>query len=142
MPLPVADILNDIVETIRGTGRFALVTLGECAAATATPRACVTLAGLDELRPDDTADARWFRLRARVTVHARAHEPPGGTIRAAELCDAASALLADPFRGGRCRHLPVGAATEIGFAEPVALRRPEGEMCLAVRCHFQTQDQP
>ena len=65
-----------------------------------------------------------------------------GVCRAIELSALASeAVLDDPYRGQRCCDLPIGRATEIGHSELVSgLKRPEVEITVAVRCHFEVQE--
>jgi len=72
-------------------------------------------------------------------VRTRCDELLPGVRHSAALCDVASAaLLADPYRGGRCRNLPVGRATEVGrWQLSRTVKRPNVEMSFDVRCHFE-----
>lgn len=143
MNLPTGDILQDLVATLRSTGAFAAVCLGESHQESAVPRACVVYEGQEWLPCDDEPAARWLRVRVRVTVHTRDENSGAATLRGAELCGAAAeALLVDPYRGGRCCDLPIGRATEIGQAEPrTGLKRPEVEMTFSVRCHAEIPEE-
>jgi len=136
-------ILQDIVSTLRSSGEFALVTLGRTDDQAQVPRAHVLYEGQDTFQSDDTPDSRWGRLRARVIVHTRCGSAAEGLGRANDLCDSAGrSLLDDAFRGQRCRDLPIGCATEIGAIEVVAgIKRPEVEISLDVRCHFEIEDE-
>ena len=142
MASEVGDILQALVDTLRATGKFRLVTLGEAHSATDVPRASVLYKGHESSQPDDTAEVRWIRLRAGVVVHTRSTSVVQAVKRANELCEeVAEALLQDPFRGARCHDLPIGCATEIGHSELIrGVRQPEVEMALGVRCHFQTEE--
>ena len=142
MASETAAILESIVETLRSAGVFASVELGERGSATEVPRANVLPECEETLRPDDLADARWLRLSARVILRTRADNRAEGLSRLMDLHRAAAdALLADRFRGGLCRDLPVGRATELGRAEVArGIRRPELEMSFPVRCHYQVQE--
>jgi len=142
MASEAARILENIVEALRSAGVFASVALGEQGSATEVPRANVLPECEETLRPDDLADARWVRLSARVVLRTRADSGSEGLSRLMDLHRAAAdALLADRFRGGICRDLPVGMATELGRAEIArGVRRPELEMSFPVRCHYQLQE--
>lgn len=135
------EILQDIVETIRGSGEFAMVTLGQAAAATSVPRAEVICEGQDFSPADDSPSGQFARLRIRVTVHTRVDSPAKAVTRGLELCQTtAEALLADPYRNERCRDLPIGKATEIGRFETVSGSSGVVEMAFTVRCHFSSQE--
>ena len=138
----VSEILSDMVETLRSTEDFRLVTLGEVASATQVPRAAVVYEGQESLPPDDSSSTSWVRLRASISVHTRSEKGSESITRANELCEkAAEALLVDPYRGTRCHDLPIGKATEIGRSKLTGgVRRPEVEMTFDLRCHFETQE--
>jgi hypothetical protein len=135
-------ILQDMVATIGGTGVFALASLGERPGATVVPRAYVRLEGLDTFAPDDSPSTQWMRVRASVVVHTRGEDDAEAVARAADLCIVAGgALLADPFRGEKCRDLPVGRATEVSRHEiDASPRRPEIRASFSVRCHYEVQE--
>jgi hypothetical protein len=134
-----AEIIQDIVSALRSGVGLALVTLGPAPSATAVPRAAVIYEGEDSFPADDSPDCRHARLACRVIIHARCDQPAQQATRAMELCTAArEAILADLYRGGRCRDLPIGRATEVGRAKHVGgVKGPEVEAVLAVCCHFQ-----
>jgi len=138
----VADILADLVETLRKTGKFALVTLGDAGSSTQVPRAEIACEGQESFRPDDATDARWLRLRVTVTIRARSTDIVEATRRVNELGEqAAAAVLEDPFRGSRCRHLPIGRATEVGQVRASrAAKRPETELAIDLRCHLEVPE--
>jgi hypothetical protein len=138
---PATEILQDLASVLRGGGLFALVTLGPSGSASEVPRAAVVFEGQDFFQADDDISALWLRLRLRIAVHIRCDDPAESIARAGQLCaSVAEAILEDPYRSGRCRDLPIGRATEIGRTEfTPGLRRPEAEVSLAVRCHFQIE---
>lgn len=142
MPSTSADILNDVVSTLRGTGQFAQVTLGKSDTASAIPRVCITHEGEESFRPDDASSSQWVRLRACITVHTRSDNTHEATLRAVDLSGAAAqSLLVDPYRGQRCQDLPIGRATEIGRCElSRTVRRPEVEAAFYVCCHFESEE--
>ena len=133
-----SEILQDLVSALRACGHFAVVTLGP-SSDTAAPRAAVHYDGQDFFPADDQPAGRYVRLRARVIIHTRCSHPAEQAGRELDLAGlAGEALLADPYRGGRCRDLPIGRATEVGQAEPAGtVARPEMETLFAVRCHFE-----
>ena len=132
-----SEIIRDLVSALRASGHFAVVTLGG-SADTAAPRAAVHYEGQDFFPADDHPANRYARLRCRVTLHTRSSQAAEQTHRELDLSAAAAeALLADPYRGGRCCDLPIGKATEIGRAEPGTASRPEVETSFPVRCHFE-----
>ena len=141
MTQTASQILADLVRALRETGAFGLVTLGQAASATETPRAAVICEGQDRLTPDDAAGSTWTRVRASVSIRARSSDSTQATNRILALCEqAAAAMLDDPHRGGLCHDLPVGKATEIGQGQlDRDLRRPEAGATLDVRCHFETE---
>jgi hypothetical protein len=144
MSEPATDILQDIASSLQAAGHFALVTLGSAGPAGEVPRAAVLLEGQDYFQADDRSSALWGRLRARVAVHVRCDNEADALARAGQLsADCVQTLLADPYRGGRCKDLPIGRATEVGRVELTpGLRRPEAEVSLAVRCHFEIEGTP
>lgn len=141
MTTPAVDILNDIVSTLQAAGAFNQVTLGESNSSTEVPRASVVCDGLDALSPDDSAGGRWYRLRATIVIRTRSLDRSQAVARINTLAQAAiDALLADAHRGGLCQDLPVGPATEIGPARPTrGLKRPEAEITIDIRCHFEQE---
>jgi len=141
MTQTASQILADMVLVLRETGAFALVTLGQSASATETPRAAVICEGQDKLTPDDTSGNTWTRLRASIRIRTRSSDATEATNRILGLCEqAATALLDDPHRGGLCHDLPIGKATAIGQGQlDHDLRRPEAGATLDVRCHFETE---
>lgn len=139
-----SEILGDLVSALRACGQFAVVTLGD-SADTAAPRAAVHHEGQDFFPADDRPAGRYLRLRCRVVIHTRCANAAEQAQRELDLAAAAAdALLADPYRGGRCADLPIGKATEVGRVEPSGTaRRPEVETAFAVRCHYElTGSQP
>lgn len=142
MAAQAADILDDILAALRATNAFRLLTLGDSAPSSDVPRAWVCYLGQEFYPADDDATARWARLRASVNIRVRSTDVLQAITRANELANAATeALLDDPFRGGHCRHLPIGQATEVSCSGiPAGIRRPELEISLDVRCHFQLQE--
>ena len=133
-------VMQNIVQTLAATGRFAQASLGG-PATPAVPRAVVTM-DKEELLPADDAAARWHRLSLSVTLHVRSAHRAEAVARAMELKSlACEALLAEPFRGGLCRHVPTGDATEIRGANLCdGMDRPELELVLYVRCHFESTE--
>jgi len=144
MATAASAIMGGIVEAIRATGLFELVTEGAFDGSSAAPRAAVLYESQEPFPSDDSANARWLRLKTAVVVHVRDNVASAGAARAAELCDAcAAAIMLDPYRGGLCKDLPIGMATEVGAAELTnGLRRPEIEMTFPIRCHFERQEEP
>ena len=142
MPSTATAILQDIASTLAGAGLFAEVSLGKSEGSTAVPRVYVTYEGHDIFLSGDSAANLWVRLRARVGIRTRSDDFAEGIARAADLyTSAAEILMADPYRGQRCRDLPIGPATEIGQSEvTVGIRRPEVEMTFGLRCHFEQED--
>ena len=136
------EILHDVAERLRTSGLFAEVAVGSPAAASAVPRASVAYDGHDVFLSDDRANVLWVRLRARVVMHSRAARDDGRLALAADLASAVTnVLMADPWRGERCRDLPVGRATEVGRAEVASGGRgSEVEIALAVRCHYEIEE--
>jgi hypothetical protein len=136
------EILQDLVAALRVCGHFAVVTLGD-SADTAAPRAAVHHEGQDFFPADDRPSGRYVRLSCRVVLHTRCADAGEQARRELDLAAlAAEAILADPYRGGRCADLPIGKATEVGRVEPSgAARRPEVETAFAVRCHYETGDE-
>ncbi|MFA6133385.1 MAG: hypothetical protein WC869_05135 [Phycisphaerae bacterium] len=138
------EILGDIVSALRSSGQFSLVTLGPAREATTIPRAAVCLEGLDFFPADDERTAQWARLRVRVVLHTRSQSPTRSNEREIEICQAAAtAILADPYRGGRCADLPIGRSSEAGRFDP-APATPKGnevEASFTLRCHFVAQEE-
>jgi hypothetical protein len=139
MASTAADILDDVVETLRSTEAFSTVCLGVSASETEVPRAEVIYEGIEVINPDDSSGTTWCRLRASVNIHSRATDSASGTRRADELAEAAAeALLIDPHRGSRCVNLPAGMATEVQRVRPIGgLKRPEVAVSIEFRCHFE-----
>ncbi len=138
MASTASDILADLADTLRESGVFAQVTVGQDGSSAAVPRVSVLLEGAEDFTPDDAHDQRWVRLRSRVAIRTRNQDSAAGVARANDLCaSAAAALLTDPHRGGRCQTLPIGQATEVGRCDlSTSLRRPEVEMSFGVRNHY------
>jgi hypothetical protein len=138
MPAPVSEILQDMIQALRAGGQFAAVSLGS-GTETCVPRLRIEYEGQEVFRPDDMPDGRWVRLRAKVVVHTRTQSPAQGVARLSELCDAAiAALMADPYRGGQCRDLPIGRATEIDRIDrDHAATSPEAQASFVIRCHLE-----
>lgn len=134
------EILQDLLQALRRSGPFATVSLGGEDGQAAVPRASVEPVGQDVFGPDDSPDGRWVRLRARVVIRTRSQGPAEAVARIGDLCEAAvAAVLADPHRGGRCRDLPIGRATEVDRVEVrTPLRLPDVEGSFLVRCHLET----
>ncbi len=136
MPDSTSAILADLRDALKACGQFATVTLGDGDVGPAVPRATVSLAGVERFGPDDEPDGAWLRVIARVSLHTREPNGPAAQVRTGELLEAAvEAILADPTRGGRCRHLPIGAATEVVKIAPADVRRPGAAAQFTVRCH-------
>jgi hypothetical protein len=136
------DILADLRDALRATGAFAAVTVGEAGGSARWPRAEIVFESLDDSPADDAASAAFRQLRASVRILARGSADGGALARCLTLAEAArAAVLADPHRGGRCRDLPIGRATEPG---PVRLgppvRGPHLAVRFEVRCHFQSEE--
>ena len=142
MDWPVADILNDLLTTLRSAGSFRQVTIGEDGAHTDVPRCAVIYDDHELFGPDDSATSNWVRLRATIRVRTRSVDVVEGIQRVHTLCQqAADSLLADPFRAQSCANLPIGRATEVGrFQLARGLKRPEVEMFFDLRCHFELQE--
>ena len=147
------EILNDIVSALRNCGSFAAVALGGSRGESTVPRAAVLLEKRETIEPDDDQAVRWNRLQARVVIRTRSESPAEATGRIADLAaQATAAILADPYRSGRCHDLPIGRATEVRLAEAarderypqrktsLAVNSPEAELVLTVRCHYQPTD--
>jgi hypothetical protein len=147
------DILNDLTAALRASGVFARVELGGRRGETAVPRASVLFERRESFPSEDWPTSRWIRLQVRVLLHTRSESAAEGAGRVADLAAAASdALLADPYRGGRCGDLPIGRATEVQLvrqakderyperATSLDVRSPERELCLTVRCHYDLAD--
>jgi len=136
------DILQDLTQTLRNSGLFQSVTTGSRGTDTAIPRAAIICEREETLAPDDSASSRWGRMRAIVKIHTRCGTSSYATSRLADLVAAVSeALLADPYRSGLCRDLPIGRATEIdGCRAATDLKRPEIEAGIDIRCHFEIQE--
>lgn len=136
------EILTDLCDAVRGTGAFHSVTIGPDEDATAYPRAEVLLVSTDEARPDDTADTRWTTLQATIRIHVRSHEHADALERSLELAGLAQeAILTDRFRGQRCKHLPIGRATELGTAILVPrVKSPYLAVSFEVHCHFESDE--
>ncbi len=138
------EILDDLVASLRAVKLFALVTLGVAGSSGGVPRAAVSLEGQDFFQADDCPATLWVRLRVRIAIHLRSDDSAEAIERAGQLCaSCVQTLLSDPHRGQRCKDLPIGRATEIGRTELApGMKRPEAEVTLAIRCHFEIQGQP
>jgi hypothetical protein len=141
MASTASQIMNDLVAALRSCGQFTLVTLGQAPSSTAIPRANVQGDGIEQTPPDDSSDTLWNRVACRLTIHARCDEPAGAETRLADLAQAAaSAILADPSRGGLCADLPIGKATELGrWSQRPGIKRPEAQLEATIRCHYETE---
>ncbi len=143
MPSPstTTQVLQDIVDTLRASDEFALVTLGGGGTSTEVPRASVMHVGLDSFPCDDSSSGRWGRLRVAVVIRTRSNDRTEGIARAANLCaSAAQELVSDPYRDSNCQDLPMGRAMEIEQCKiNQQLKHPEVEMALHLRCHFEIQ---
>ncbi len=142
MDSTASEILKHLAQTLRNTGAFAQVTLGGNESTTMVPRVRVICEAQDEFAADDTPGSRWVRLRVRVAVRTRSSDAAEAATRVLDLCnDAAESLLVDPYRGQRCRDLPIGPATEISRCTiSIDVRRPEAEASFAVNCHFEIEE--
>ncbi len=153
MASTATDILNDLVTALRDSGSFGLVELGGSRSDTTIPRSAVILENQETMGPDDDPAVRWVRLQSRIVIHTRCESPAGATERIVDLTAAATAaILADPYRGGRCHDLPIGRATEVVQAKhprderyperqrSLKVRSPEAEIVLTVRCHYQADE--
>jgi len=132
-------ILEDLAATARAAGLFELVPVGSAGSETVTPRAELLWDGQERLASDDRPGAAWGRVQATFRLRVRSASPAEGLARLAGLCESlTAALLENRFRGGACRDLPIGAATEVRAGQPRGdLRHPELEASLHVRCHFE-----
>ena len=141
MAAKTSQVLQDIVGTLRQSGHFASVSLG-VSGDTTLPRAEVLHESLVCFSGDDTVSL-WRRLVAAIVVHVRDDVAETAISRASDLADqAATSLLADPFRKGLCQDLPIGRATEIQPSHMVSgVRRPDLQIRLDVRCHFEEASQ-
>ena len=141
---PIETIIQNVAAALESRGAFRDVTTRppDSTGSPAVPRAHVVYDGHDVLLPDDSPTSLWGRVRLRVVVQARGNGGAGREARARELAgEAEAALLADPLRGGTCRDLPIGPATEIGGWSPVRdVRPPFARLALSVRCHFEMED--
>ena len=137
----IAEILGDLCEALRGAGVFEAVTVGPDADSARWPRAEVLLISTDEKHSDDAPDQRWTELRASVRIQVRAPRPSDALERGLQLAqDAQEAILADRFRGQRCRDLPIGRATELGPAKAAPqVKPPTLAVSFEVRCPFGSQ---
>ncbi len=135
------EILQDLVSTARSTDVFSLVVLGDAGNSTASLRACIHLESQEAFQCDDSPSTTWVRLNVRIRIHARHSAAGQGVARVMDVCSIlAGAILNDPYRGGRCRDLPLGRASEILRCEvDSSIRRPEIEAVLHVRCHFESE---
>lgn len=138
MNQPCSAILNDIVQSLRQCSRFSAVSLG-LSPEMALPRATVKIEGFEVVEADDSATARWGKLTATISINVRDEAAGKAATRAVQLAEAATAaLLADPFRSGLCKDLPIGRATEVGIARLTPLvRQPDSEISITIRCHFE-----
>ena len=136
------EILEALVDVLRSSGDFRLVDLGASPQADAVPRCSVIYEGQELFQPDDAAATQWGRLRLSLVIHTRSEDVSQAVCRVDELCDqAAASILADPFQGGLCLDLPIGRATEVGRRQLARnLKRPEVEISLDVRCHFEVEE--
>lgn len=147
------DILNDLTAVLRASGAMASVEPAGRRSETAVPRASILFERSESFPSDPWPTSRWIRLQARVLIHTRCESPSQGQARLNDLAaTACEALLADPYRGGRCRDLPIGRATEVQIirqpkderyperATSLDVRSPERELCLTVRCHYELPD--
>jgi hypothetical protein len=136
------DILVNLRDALRASGLFAEVSIGPAVDTGKFPRAELHLSAVKETVPDDNPAARWLMLRARLAITVRG--AGAEQLRAWELAEAAgAALLADRFRGQRCRDLPTGRATELGVAElsPHA-KPPLAEVSFEIRCNLELEANP
>lgn len=133
------EILESILAALREANVFELVTLGSTGTTGSIPRAELHHDGLETFTPDDTAETRWVRLRARLVIRTRAVPEAQAIRRLSELCDAAAAAIAgDPHRGGLCSDLPVGPATAVERTQPDRNQPdPLGSASLGIRCHYE-----
>ncbi len=140
MSSPVNDILADIRQAIADTQAFAAVTLGADKDSAHWPRAEVMLTSTEAVPADDDPESHWFTLRANVFIHVRATHEGSAISRALDLAQTAQeSLLADPYRGQRCRDLPIGRATEIGQTRPEpGFKSPYLAVAFDVRCRFES----
>ena len=141
MASKASQVLQDILRTLQESGHFASASLG-ASNDTAVPRAELLYESLVCFPGDDTA-ASWRRLIAAIVIHVRDETAASAILRAGDLADkAAAALQADPFRNKLCQDLPVGRATQIETSHLVGgVRRPDMQIRLEVRCHFEEDDQ-
>ena len=133
------DILQNIVATLRASGEFASVSLGEPRVAEKGSIAVVVMdaservdAGNSRLNPDT-----WMRLNAQILIRTHSASAGEGVARVTALAGAAAeVLLADETRAGLCSSNVIGRGTEIVRLE---LSKNSGELreiTLFMRCHY------
>ena len=140
-----SDIMNNVLQCLRDSRIFAEVSLGLAAMQSAVPRAHLLDDGQDFFRSDDSAAARWVRLKLRLVVHTRSIESADAITRADDLLQSAvAAILADPYRNGLCQDLPIGLACEVESIDQGNASdkkpRPEIELSATLRFHYESQD--
>ncbi len=135
------DILDDVLTALRATGAFAWIgQAGPDQPPPALPAVRVGLLG-HTTQPADDGASLWHELRLELALRTDAPRTAAALGKALELLGRArSALLADPFRGGRTCHLPIGRATELG---PVVLgtqaRPPLCELRFDLTCRYEEE---
>ena len=142
MPSPSQKILDNIAGVLRELASLQHVAVGEFTDCPAMPRAAVQLEGVESLIADDSANARWLRVKCRIVIQTRSDGNSAALARAQELCQsAADKLLQDPHRAGLACDIPPGRATEIGELRlSKDVRRPVCELSLSVRCHLELRE--
>lgn len=133
------DILQNIVGTLRASGEFTAVSLGEPRVA---EKGSIAVVLMDTSERVDNSKSRlnpdtWMRLAVRVLIRTHSASVGEGVSRVTSLAGAAAeALLADETRGGLCSSDVVGRGTEIVKLELADSKGELREMTLLLRCHY------
>jgi hypothetical protein len=135
MSVKAAAILENLQQSLDASNAFECVSIGP-GMSNRFPRAELAFKGVDPIDRDDSAALRRLRVGLTIYAHCPGMEAIGEVLGLAET--ARRSLSADPFRGGLCRHVSGGAATELG---PVLLeapcRPPLVALTTEIRCHFE-----
>ncbi len=128
-------ILDDLRNTLDATGAFASVSIG-AGMSNRFPRAELAFKAVEPVDKDESPDLRRLRVGLTIYAHCASLEAIGLVLSLGET--ARLTLAQDVFRGGLCRHLSSGAATEFG---PLLLdgpcRPPLVALTTEIRCHFE-----
>ncbi len=137
----MTDVTQQIVEDIRhslGDVGFGEVAIGHSAGPLRLPRAELSPAGLERTPAGDCAGQDWYALHVTLTVIVSNAAVGSAIYQAITLARAAGAKLCQqPFRGGLCRHLPSGPATQTGPARlSPDVNSPYVAVRMDVTCRF------